>query len=213
MTSKTAPTILFVPGLRDHVAEHWQTHLAAEIPGSVTVEPLQENRLSLAARVERLDRTLQGIAGEVILVAHSAGVLISVQWAQRVTRRIRAALLVTPADVERPLPDGYPIYEDLAENGWVPIPRTRLPFPALVVASRNDPLADFDRVESLAKDWFSPLHDAGAVGHLNPAAGYGPWPDGGKLLARMLMDTHQRAASGSPWPALAGLIGPGRPVE
>ena len=35
-------TILFVPGLRDHVAEHWQTLLAAEIPGSVTVEPLTE---------------------------------------------------------------------------------------------------------------------------------------------------------------------------
>ena len=39
-------TTLFVPGLRDHVADHWQTHMAAAIPGAVTVEPLTEDRLS-----------------------------------------------------------------------------------------------------------------------------------------------------------------------
>ncbi|MCH8856806.1 MAG: alpha/beta hydrolase, partial [Proteobacteria bacterium] len=27
MTLTTAPTILIVPGLRDHVEDHWQTHL------------------------------------------------------------------------------------------------------------------------------------------------------------------------------------------
>ena len=28
-------TILVVPGLRDHVAQHWQTLLAARVPGTV----------------------------------------------------------------------------------------------------------------------------------------------------------------------------------
>ena len=47
-------TVLFVPGLRDHVEDHWQTLLAAEIPHSVTVEPLTEHRLSRAARIAAL---------------------------------------------------------------------------------------------------------------------------------------------------------------
>jgi len=178
-------TILFVPGLRDHVADHWQTHLAAQIPGSVTVEPLTEERLSRAARVKALDDALRGIRGEVVIAAHSAGALMVAGWAQAPTRRIRGALLATPADVEHPLPPGYPAYDDLAANGWVPIPRARLPFPTILAASRNDPLAAFDRMEALAAAWGSELLDAGAVGHLNPASGFGPWPEAEGLLARL----------------------------
>ena len=66
-------TVLFVPGLRDHVEDHWQTHAARAVPGSVTVEPLTEDRLSLAARVAALDAALNAIEGEVVIAAHSAG--------------------------------------------------------------------------------------------------------------------------------------------
>ena len=37
----------------------------------------------------------------------------------------------------------------------------------------------------MAADWGAELYDAGDVGHLNPAAGYGPWPEGTKLLERL----------------------------
>jgi len=53
------------------------------------------------------------------------------------------------------------------------------------VASRNDPLASFERIEGLARDWGAELHDAGTVGHLNPPAGFGPWPDGARLIERL----------------------------
>lgn len=32
MTLDTTPTILLVPGLRDHVAKHWQTLLEQKLP-------------------------------------------------------------------------------------------------------------------------------------------------------------------------------------
>lgn len=175
-------TVLFVPGLRDHVTEHWQTHAAAALPRSVTVEPLRLDGLSRTARVKALDDALQAIEGEVVLVAHSGGCLMVAAWAQAPTRAIKGALLVTPADVENPLPEGYPTFDILSANGWLPIPRSPLPFPALVVASRNDPLAGFAKVEELARCWGAGLHDAGEVGHLNPAAGFGPWPKAIELI-------------------------------
>lgn len=185
MTLASDVTILFVPGLRDHVAEHWQTLLAAEIPGSVTVEPLINDRLSRKARVAALDATLNKIKGDIVIAAHSAGALMVVNWALAPTRRIRGALLATPADVESPLPPGYPTFDELNVNGWVPIPRRPLPFPAIVAASRNDPLAQFEKVAGLARAWGAELHDAGDVGHLNPASGFGGWDGALPLLKRL----------------------------
>lgn len=182
-------TVLFVPGLRDHVEDHWQTHAARALPGSVTVAPLTTDRLSRAARVAAVEAALAAIPGDVVIAAHSAGCLMVAHWARQgaaqASRKIKGALLATPADVENPLPAGYPALVELQANGWLPIPRQPLPFPALVAASRNDPLAEFGKVAQLAEAWGAELHDAGAVGHLNPPAGFGPWPEGLELIARL----------------------------
>jgi predicted alpha/beta hydrolase family esterase len=186
MTLDTTPTILMVPGLRDHVPEHWQTLLEQKLPKAASVPPLEHDKLSCAARVAALDAALAKIEGPVILVAHSAGVMITVHWAQQHKRKIHGALLATPADLETPLPAGYPTIEALAQNGWQPTPRTPLPFPSIVGASRNDPLAQYGRVAGMAQDWGSRLVDLGEVGHLNPAAGFGAWPMAETLIRELL---------------------------
>jgi len=180
------PQLLIVPGLRDHVAQHWQTHLAAAWPGAVTVEPLTQDKLSCAARVQALEDTLARLEGPVILAAHSAGVMIVAHWARDHRRPIRGALLATPADLDSGLPAGYPTREQLDENGWLPVPRQPLPFRSLIAASTNDPLARFERVVGLARDWGGQLVNVGDVGHLNPASGYGPWPRAMELLDEFL---------------------------
>ena len=174
-------TFLMVPGLRDHVEEHWQTHLQKELPRAACVQPLEHDKLSRAARVKALDDALAAIEGPVVLVAHSAGVITTVHWAQQHSRPIHGALLATPADVEEPMPQGYPTIDQLRDNGWSPIPQKALPFPTIVAASRNDPLAQYERMQALSADWGARFVDLGEVGHLNPAAGYGPW-DGAKSL-------------------------------
>jgi predicted alpha/beta hydrolase family esterase len=173
-----------VPGLRDHVAEHWQTLLEAKLPNARSVPPLEHDKLSRAARVAALDKELAAIEGPVILVAHSAGVMITVHWAQMHRRPIHGAVLATPADLESPMPSGYPTMDALRDHGWLPVPRTRLPFPAIVASSNNDPLCSAPRAAALADDWGGLLFELGDVGHLNPAAGYGPWP-----VAEALIDS------------------------
>jgi predicted alpha/beta hydrolase family esterase len=186
VTLNTEPTVLIVPGLRDHVAEHWQTLLQARLPKSASVPPLEQDKLSCAARVAALDEAIARIEGPIVLVAHSAGVLITVHWALRHNRPIQGALLATPADLETPMPAGYPTRDALEQNGWLPNPRKPLPFPSILGVSRNDPLATFDRAAAMAADWGSRLVDLGEVGHLNPAAGYGEWPQAETLIRELL---------------------------
>ncbi|HEX7912225.1 MAG TPA: alpha/beta hydrolase [Paraburkholderia sp.] len=176
MTSSPPPTILIVPGLRDHVENHWQTILAREFPNARIVPPLEHDKLSCAARIEALDQALASITGPAVLVSHSAGVITTVHWAQHYKHEIRGALLAAPPDFESPLPDGYPTMDVLSQNGWLPIPQTRLPFPSIVAASTDDPLARIEKVTQMANAWGSRMVDVGAVGHLNPASGFGQWP-------------------------------------
>jgi predicted alpha/beta hydrolase family esterase len=174
--------VVFVPGLRDHVDDHWQTLLAARLQRTACVPRLGKHVLSIATWARALEDTLAAIEGPVYLAAHSAGALIVAQWAREYRRPIAGALLATPPDLGAPLPAPYPSLETFAVNGWLPVPRTRLPFPSIVAASRNDPIGDFDRVSALAAGWGATLYDAGHVGHLNGASGFGEWPQAPGLL-------------------------------
>ena len=169
-------TILIVPGLREHVPAHWQTLLEAKLDNVRSVPPLEDNKLSLAARVEAIQSELEKISGPVILVAHSAGVLMVVHWAARHDRPIKGALLAAPPDLEANWPAGYPTPENLRANGWDPLPNGPLPFPAIVAASTNDHLASLEAVTRMAAQWGGQLVNLGAFVHLNPAGGYGEWP-------------------------------------
>ena len=181
------PTVLIVPGLRDHVAEHWQTLLAARLRAAgrpvAAVKPIGRADLDCDARVDAIERAVYAIDGPVLIVAHSGGVIMVAHWAQYSRRPIRGALLAVPPDFETPMPAGYPTIDELDAAGWLPVPRKALLFPSIIAASRNDPLASYDRVAELAHAWGSRLVDLGEVGHLNPASGYGEWPRADEFIA------------------------------
>jgi predicted alpha/beta hydrolase family esterase len=190
----TEATVVLVPGLRGHVTDHWQTRLAATLPGARTVPPLGRVQPSLHARVTQLQRVVKQTPGPVVLVAHSAGCLVTVHWAAwyRGTKVV-GALLATPPTLTEELPAAYPSIRDLRANGWLPIPRLPLPFPSIVAASDDDPLADPLRLQSLARAWASRVHSLGSVGHLNPDSGFGDWPGALPLVDELLRAGRQPA--------------------
>ena len=94
----------------------------------------------------------------------------------------RGALLVAPADVDSPLhtPDEV--------RSFSPIPLRRLPFPSIVVASRDDPFSSLERATQFAAAWGARLVTLDHAGHINADAGFGPWPEGRRLLAELDAD-------------------------
>ncbi|GAB3115030.1 serine hydrolase family protein [Aestuariicella hydrocarbonica] len=171
----TQATVLIVPGLRDHVTDHWQTLLEAKLNNVRAVQPLTTDKLNCRARVDNIQSEVEGIDGDIILVAHSAGCLMVAHWAATYTRSIKGALLAAPPDINAEWPAHYPSPQELREHGWDPTPQCRLPFPSILAASSNDYLASLSSASLLASAWGSQLVNLGDVGHLNPASGFGSW--------------------------------------
>ena len=109
----------------------------------------------------------------VVFVAHSLGVLALAHAALSLPAgAARGALLVAP-----PSESAIAVVPEI-EAGFTPVPRAPLPFPAVLVASRNDPWSDYEASGDLARAWGARLLDAGDSGHINAESGHGPWPEG-----------------------------------
>lgn len=113
-------------------------------------------------------------------MAHSLGCVLVSHWArEHADARVVGALLVAPADVDalgREVPHAA---------SFCPAPKLPLPFPSLLVASRNDPYATFDCAERYARDWGAELVDLGQLGHINADSRLGTWSEGRALLRRL----------------------------
>ncbi|RJF88969.1 alpha/beta hydrolase [Oleomonas cavernae] len=172
-------SFLILPGLGNSGPDHWQSVWEAELPRARRIDLGLWDRPVGEAWVERAAAAIEDNPGAV-LIGHSLGaVLVTLVAAARPDLDIGGALLVAPADVESSArtPDFL--------RAFAPIPDQPLPFPAVVVASRNDPYMNFARARDLAGAWGADLVDAGPAGHINVASGYGPWPEGRRLLGRL----------------------------
>jgi predicted alpha/beta hydrolase family esterase len=174
------PPILIVPGLFDSGPDHWQSHWQRALPTAERVEQSDWQRPALGDWTASLMEAVRRRPG-AILVGHSLGcALIAHLTGIRGDRGIAGALLVAPADVNRQGPAGR-----LLES-FSPLPRHRLPFPSLVVASRNDPYVEIDRARAFAQGWGSAFVDLGRAGHVNVESGYGPWKAGQGYLRQLI---------------------------
>ncbi len=172
--------IIFVPGYTSSGPEHWQTRWQSKLSTARRVEqadwgnPVREDwTATLADAVNASERP-------VVLVGHSLGVATTIQAVPRFRNRIAGAFLVAAPDVSNPALRP----EHLTTFG--PYPREPLPFPSILVGSRNDPYCAFDVAEDLAGAWGSLFIDAGESGHINADSGHGPWPEGSMTFARFL---------------------------
>ena len=164
--------IIIVPGLGGGTQDHWYSRWEGKLPTARRVVQADWHTADLEAWTEQLVRAVEAATRPVVLVAHSLGVIAVGHAAARIAERVAGAFLVAPPSVAA--------MRTIAaiDPAFAAVPRDPLPFPAILVASRDDSFADYADSEALAKAWHVELVDAGASGHLNDDSGHGPWPEG-----------------------------------
>ncbi|WP_024645167.1 alpha/beta hydrolase [Pseudomonas syringae] len=181
---------LIVPGWQGSPDDHWQTHWQNSLPNSVRVEQADWLKPRREDWVGELQRTIAEHDTPVILIAHSLGCMTVAHWAQlaplETLRQVQGALLVAPADVERP---NCPP----ALRNFAPIPTDLLPFPAQIVSSDNDPAVSSQRAMEMARHWGAELGFLSQAGHINVKSGHKRWEQGFAYLYRLQSRLEQHA--------------------
>jgi predicted alpha/beta hydrolase family esterase len=173
--------LVVVPGLHGSGAAHWQTWLEAQFPGALRVEQAAWDVPDLAAWAARVATALEEAGpGPHAVVAHSFGCLAALHLLQqagqggaahaapagataRAAWGIAELLLVAPAD---------PVRFGAADR----LPQGRIEVPTCVVASDTDPWMTATSARAWALRWGSDWINLGDAGHVNVAAGFGPFP-------------------------------------
>ena len=179
----SSPLVLLLPGWQNSDAAHWQSRWEARY-GYTRVQQHDWQRPLRGDWSIQLQEAVLDSDREVVLVAHSLGCVLTAWWAAHsplARTKVKAALLVAP---------GNPEQNNLrtALPGWLPIMEQPLPFPSILVGSRNDPYCSWERTQQLARAWGSRLVDQGAVGHINSDSGLGDWDAGYALLQQLMKE-------------------------
>lgn len=172
--------ILIVPGYTNSGTDHWQTRWESKLSTARRVEQAEWSKPVREEWTAKVAEAVNVAQRPVVLVAHSLGVATAIQALPHFTKPVVGGFFVAPPDVSNPAIRP----KHLMTFG--PYPRDPLPFPSIVVASRNDPYSTFEAAEDIAAAWGSLFIDAGEVGHLNADSGHGPWPEGSLTFAKFL---------------------------
>jgi len=173
---------LIVPGWQGSADDHWQSHWQRSLPNGARVEQRDWLTPRRDDWVAALEQQITADPRPAILIAHSLGCITVAHWAAQASpaalRRVRGALLVAPADVQRAnCPE--------ALRNFAPIPRRALPFPSQLVGSDNDSAASAARAIELARDWGSEVAILSGAGHINVKSGHQRWDQGFAYLFRL----------------------------
>lgn len=173
--------ILIVPGWGDSGPDHWQSRWARNLKTARRVDQEDWFRPDKERWVARIVEAVKDATRPVVLVGHSLGVATILHAAGCLDRtRVAGAFLVAPSDLDAldcwPRDEGQD-WEEIAA-GFAPMPMARLPFPARVIASSDDPFCSIERAQELGAAWGADTSIAANMGHINSASGQGPWPEG-----------------------------------
>lgn len=172
-------SLLLIPDHGGIPPGHWLAWLAEQLPGSREVPELDSAQAVLAHWAETIRRCLAETGSTQTLVAHGFGCLAAVVAVADRPDRVDELILVAPADAASFDCTGPRTRRSRHEERFLldqVLPHEALGPRGLLVASRDDPGLCFEAARELAARWGLDFVDAGPAGHLDVAAGYGPWP-------------------------------------
>jgi len=165
-----------IPGYGGSGSEHWQSYFENTQPNFQRIVQKDWNNPNINEWAEKVEKTIAGYDAEsVVLVAHSLGCLTVAEWASRYKKKIKAALLVAPPDVDL-------LNEKLQKKIFENVPLDKFDFETVLIASSNDPWASIEKAEYYATNWGSKFINIGQAGHINDLSGHKEWKQGMEIL-------------------------------
>lgn len=174
-----AAKVLILPGINGSGPKHWQTFWEKAHPEFQRVLERDWEHPVRKEWVVALEAAVRRAGPRTILVAHSLACLQVVHWTTKTKLTVQSALLVAPPDPESKT---FP----KAANGFAPVPKKKLGFPSILVASSNDPYGDLAFSQRCARAWGSRLVSFGPKGHLNSESNLRYWPQGFRMLELLM---------------------------
>lgn len=171
--------VIILPGIGGSGSAHWQTQWESLHANMRRFAPGSWDEPRLDDWTHALDRAIASSAEAPVLVAHSLACLLIPHWRRVSRRRIAGAFLVAVPD---PNESHFPT--EAAE--FRDVPEDQFDFPALIIASSNDPFASLPYARRRAATWGAGLVEMGEFGHLNGSSGLGSWQDGQNLLTAFM---------------------------
>jgi uncharacterized protein len=159
------PRLVTVPGLHGSDGAHWQTWLERQFPRALRVEQADWDAPDLKVWSAALGALVAHERGPFVLAAHSFGCLVAAHALQQgiVGADVAGVLFVAPASPEKFRFAG-------------PFEARRLKVPSILIGSETDPWMPLAGAGELAQHLGSAFVNLGDAGHINTAAGFGPWP-------------------------------------
>jgi predicted alpha/beta hydrolase family esterase len=159
------PRLVTVPGLHGSEGAHWQTWLERQYRRAARVEQADWDAPHLDTWANAVRAQLAKERGPVVIAAHSFGCLATAHALARggIGADVAGVLFVAPASPEKFR------FAGAFDAG-------RLGVPSILVGSETDPWMPFDHARELAARFGSAFVNLGDAGHINTAAGFGPWP-------------------------------------
>ena len=183
--------ILVLAGRYNSGPDHWQSNWEAAFPNMRRVRRDDWDRPVYTDWARPLSKEVDRSTKPVLLTAHSLGTSLVMRWAHAAkTEAVAGAFLVAPSDQDR--------LENNPSRGFGPMLLRPLPFPSMILASRNDERVSFERAQVFATAWGSHLIDVGPLGHIGSTAKLGLWPQGLVWLGQIIgsLPPHSRATNG-----------------
>jgi predicted alpha/beta hydrolase family esterase len=173
------PRLVTVPGLHGSEGAHWQTWLERQFAHSLRVEQGDWDAPDLAGWARSVRNLLTRERGPFVLAAHSFGCLAAARalFDHATATDIAGVLFVAPASPAK-----------FAFAGM--FEARRLGVPSIMIGSESDPWMPLADARELALRLGSAFVNLGDAGHINTAAGYGPWP-----RAKYFVDTLAHCAA------------------
>ncbi|MEM8839611.1 MAG: alpha/beta fold hydrolase [Pseudomonadota bacterium] len=174
---KTSQTdILILPGLGGGGPDYWYERWSAKLKTARRIEQPDWDNPDRSVWLGNIEKKIFEAERPVILIGHSLGVIAAVHAAtslpKSVTSKVMGGYFVAPPDMAR-APETLP---EIAV--FAPVPEDPLPFPSVLVASRDDPYCSHEKAEDYSYAWGARFESAGESGHINADSGQGPWPEG-----------------------------------